>query len=97
MPLRSVIPVRQPQGSLRYRVLLHMRQDFVWIAIPLLLLLLAASAAGCYYAWLLQHWAPAAGAALAMLAAMGLVLFWSEYDWWLFKLGPRGNLNMPMR
>ena len=97
MPLRSVIPVRQPQGSLVYRALLRLRRDFIWIAIPLLLLLLAGCAAGCYFAWLLRHWLPAAGGALALFAAVALVLLWSEYDWWLFKLGRRGNLNLPMR
>ncbi|QRY79313.1 hypothetical protein JVX91_27740 [Pseudomonas sp. PDNC002] len=97
MPLRAVIPVRQPQGSLHYRVLLHMRRDFAWLAVPLLLLLLGGCAAGCYFAWVMQHWAPAVAGALSLLAAIGLVMFWSEYDWWLFKLGPRGNLNLPMR
>jgi len=97
MPLRSVIPVRQPQGSLLYRALLHLRRDFAFIAIPLLLVLVGACAAGAYYAWVIQNWVPAALGALALLTAFGLLLFWSEYDWWLFKLGPRGNLNMPMR
>lgn len=97
MPLRAVIPVRQPQGSLLYRALLLMRRDFVWIAVPLLLVFLGGGAGGCYYALLTEQWAPAVAGALSLLAAVGLLLFWSEYDWWLFKLGPRGNLNLPMR
>ena len=95
MPLRSVIPVRQPQGSLLYRALLHLRRDFAFIAVPVLLVLVAICAAGGYYAWLTQDWVPAALGALALLPAFGLLLFWSEYDWWLFKLGPRGRLYIP--
>ncbi|AGI25849.1 hypothetical protein ACYCAX_04550 [Pseudomonas sp. MT3] len=97
MPLRVIIPVRQPQGSLLYRVLLHLRRDFAWVAVPLLLLLLAGGAAGCYFAWLIRHWLPAAGAVAALLLAVGLLLFWGEYDWWLFKLGPREDVNLPLR
>lgn len=97
MPLRAVIPVRQPQGSLLYRALLHLRRDFAFVAVPLLLTLLGVCAAGCYYAWITQNWVPAALGLLALLPAFGLLLFWSEYDWWLFKLGPRDDLNMPMR
>ncbi|MDN6857736.1 hypothetical protein QO207_14150 [Pseudomonas sp. CAN2814] len=97
MPLRAVIPVRQPQGSLLYRGLLYLRRDFAYVAIPLLLALLGICAAGGYFAWLAQDWVPAALGALALLPAIGLLLFWSEYDWWLFKLGPRTQLNLPMR
>ena len=97
MPLRSVIPVRQPQGSLLYRALLHLRRDFAFVAVPVLLLLVGVCAAGCYYAWMMQDWVPAALGALALLPAFGLLLFWSEYDWWLFKLGPREELNLPIR
>ncbi|MFV3332056.1 hypothetical protein ACNFIA_14090 [Pseudomonas sp. NY15437] len=97
MPLRAVIPVRQPQGSLLYRALLHLRRDFAFVAVPLLLALLGVCAAGFYYAWITQNWVPAALGLLALLPAFGLLLFWSEYDWWLFKLGPRDDLNMPMR
>lgn len=97
MSLRSVIPVRQPQGSWLYRALLYLRRDFAAVAILLLVLLAGVFAAGGYCAWITQSWLPAALGALALLPAFGLLLFWSEYDWWLFKLGPRGDLNLPMR
>lgn len=97
MPLRAIIPARQPQGSRLYRVLLRLRGGFVWVAVPLLLALLAVCAAAGYYAWQLQQWLPAVGAAVALLGAVALLLFWTEYDWWLFKLGPREQLNLPMR
>ncbi|MBD9675865.1 hypothetical protein IB274_04090 [Pseudomonas sp. PDM18] len=97
MPLRSVIPVRQPQGSWLYRALLYLRRDFAAVAILLLVLLAVVFAAGGYCAWITQNWVPAALGALALPPAVGLLLFWSEYDWWLFKLGPRSELNLPMR
>ncbi|ABR83578.1 TPA: hypothetical protein L6B08_05315 [Pseudomonas aeruginosa] len=37
----------------------------------------------------------AAGAVLALLGSVLLVVARRNYDWWLFKLGPRGRLYIP--
>lgn len=35
------------------------------------------------------------GAGLALLGSLLLVVVRHNYDWWLFKLGPRGRLYIP--
>ncbi len=37
----------------------------------------------------------AVGAGLALLGSLLLVVVRHNYDWWLFKLGPRGRLYIP--
>ncbi|MCP8463240.1 hypothetical protein NK553_04685 [Pseudomonas sp. ZM23] len=97
MPLKTIIPLRQPQGSLLYRLLLRLHAGFAWVAVPLLLALGAAGAAAGYFAWQLRYWPLAVAAVLALLGMVALMLLWSEYDWWLFKLGPRKQPNLPIR
>ncbi|KAF1052271.1 MAG: hypothetical protein GAK43_02014 [Stenotrophomonas maltophilia] len=97
MSLNSVVPVRRARGSWVYRLLLLLRRPFAWIG-PLLALALLASASGCAWMYFMRE-APgmwAGGGALGLALELPLLLLWGEYDWWLYKLGPRDRLEMPL-
>ena len=83
------------QGSPVFRLLLRVRRVFVWIAPMLVLALVIAGAASAFFAWQKADLLLGSVSLLAFAVAVVLGVLWSEYDWWLFKLGPRDSVDIP--
>ncbi|MCY1399912.1 hypothetical protein D3C76_1077810 [compost metagenome] len=96
MTCKSPLSDRQSQGSWIFRLLLRIRRVFAWLA-PVLMLALGVGGAACaFLAWEQANLLFGAIALLAFGCALLIAVLWSEYDWWLFKLGPRDGLDMPI-
>ncbi|SDH64364.1 hypothetical protein [Pseudomonas panipatensis] len=96
MSLHPILPERRPQGSWLFRLLLRGRPLFL-LAGPLLgMALFGLGCLGLYQAWLTEAPLYGVGAVLAWLGAGSVAVLCSEYDWWLFKLGPSDSLEWPL-
>ncbi|WP_143503975.1 hypothetical protein [Pseudomonas sp. LAMO17WK12:I10] len=99
LSMRIIIfrPTSQLKGSWLFNMLLRLDRVIYWFAPSLSMLMGVAGIALCFFGWQQRLILTGGAGVVLLLLAGGLIMLWSNYDWWLFKLSPQRGLNIPLK
>lgn len=78
-------------------MLLRLDRVIYWFAPSLAMLMGVAGISLCFFGWQQRLMLTGGGGVVLLLLAGGLIMLWSNYDWWLFKLSLQRGLNIPLK
>ncbi|CAI8924530.1 Inner membrane protein [Pseudomonas chlororaphis] len=90
-------PTSHLKGSWLFNMLLRLDRVIYWFAPSLAMLMGVAGIALCFFGWQQRLMLTGWGGVVLLLLAGGLIMLWSNYDWWLFKLSLQRGLNIPLK